>query len=310
MELHTRKVAQFHRVILHWYRSHKRSLPWRTTSDPYKILVSEIMLQQTQVSRVKQKYPSFLRKFSTLSQLARATRASVIRAWQGMGYNNRALRLQSLAKTIVRDYRGKIPSDIDRLLRLPGVGRYTAHALACFAFQKSVPIVDVNIHRLLSRVFWKMQPTTVYKDGKAVWHLAQYVLPRRGATDWNQALMDFGATVCTARKPLCDQCPLTAMCSSYPVSTYTPNARRSTVSKEPTRDGLPIRIYRGRIVEQLRRLNGRSSISVSTLGKLIKEPFLHKDMMWLEEVLQKLHREGLVHVERRGNVLFARLPLS
>ena len=126
-----------HRRVLAWYGEHRRELRWRRTTDPYEILVSEVMLQQTQVSRVREKLPQFLRTYPTLRRLARATNAEVIRAWRGMGYNHRALRLRDAARAVLRDHHGKIPADAEALQRLPGVGRYTAHAVLCFADRKS-----------------------------------------------------------------------------------------------------------------------------------------------------------------------------
>src|ERR1700690_2625305 len=127
------KVKAFHRSISKWYRIHKRELQWRTTQDPYEILISEIMLQQTQVHRVKEKLPLFLKQFPSMKTLAKSSKADLIRSWSGMGYNNRAVRLRELAVSVMQNHNGKLPADIEKLEQLPGVGRYTAHALLCFA---------------------------------------------------------------------------------------------------------------------------------------------------------------------------------
>ncbi|MGH2569330.1 MAG: A/G-specific adenine glycosylase, partial [Bacteroidota bacterium] len=140
-------------LVLRWYRRHGRPLPWRRTRSPYRILVSEIMLQQTQVGRVLEKYPSFLRRFPDIQSLARAKKSSVIKAWRGMGYNNRAVRLQQLARIVRHSQGGKLPRTVEELQNLPGIGRYTAHALACFAFRRPLQVVDTNVRRILSRLF-------------------------------------------------------------------------------------------------------------------------------------------------------------
>jgi A/G-specific adenine glycosylase len=236
------------RAVRRWYRRHGRSLPWRGESDPYRIILSEIMLQQTQVSRVLEKYPLFLRRFPSMGALARAPRRDVILAWRGMGYNNRAVRLHALASVLVG--RGmEIPTSAEPLIELPGIGKYTAHAILSSVHGLPVPVVDVNIRRLFSRVFWRMKSTADMRSEPEIWRIAGKILPRRGAYDWNQALMDIGATICTARRPLCAVCPLAAMCASREGMV---RATGGKPKKEPGMDGVPNRMYRGRIVETLR----------------------------------------------------------
>lgn len=295
------KIKKLHLHLLHWYSRNKRSLPWRKTRDPYRILVSEIMLQQTQVHRVQQKYPIFLRRFPSIQKLARATTAAVIRSWQGMGYNRRALLLRDCAKKIMQQHQGKIPGDVNLLMTLPGIGRYTAHAVACFAFKKPVPVVDVNAHRVLSRVFYRMKGVSERKDPETIWKLAEYAVPKHDASRWNQALMDFGAEICTSRKPRCSICPIVSMCAS--VQNLSQRNGRTSVRNqrhEKRYNGLPIRIYRGRIVEHLRNLNGKKTIGASTLGKLIKPNFSSAELPWLKGILNKLQDDGLVEVHQRG----------
>jgi len=302
-----KKVTALHRKILKWYENNRRPLLWRTTTDPYTILVSEIMLQQTQTSRVQEKLPLFLKKFPTLQKLASATKADVIRAWQGLGYNNRAIRLRELARVVVNDYQERLPSDIEKLQQLPGIGRYTAHAVVCFAFKKKVPVVDVNTQRVFSRIFWKMLDSSQMKGPDEVWHLAEKVLPR-DVYPWNQALMDLGAVICTARHPLCTRCPVAELCSSRNwMIQHTGDLRRSNSPKEksePTYDGIPQRIWRGRIVEVLRNVNGKGSISMPYLGKAIKQTFTKRELLWLEDLVQMLQKDGIV--ERiKNNVMLA-----
>src|SRR3989454_5479176 len=147
------QVVRVHSELLHWYAAEQRDLPWRSTNDPYAILVSEIMLQQTQVDRVLPKYQQFLAAFPTLSDLATASTADVISTWVPLGYNMRAVRLQSIARQVIAEYDGRIPDTIDDLLKLKGIGRYTAGAIACFAYRKQVATVDTNIRRVVHRIF-------------------------------------------------------------------------------------------------------------------------------------------------------------
>ena len=202
----------FVRRLLRWYRAHKRDLPWRRTSDPYRILVSEIMLQQTQVDRVVPKYHEFLRRYPSISTLARASVGSVRETWYPLGYNIRPVRLHAIAREVVASHDGQIPDDRDALLRLKGIGPYTAGAIMAFAYRQSVPIVDTNVRRVLQRVFYgRAKP----RDS-VLWRLAETLLPKRTVYDFNQGLMDLGATVCVARTPRCAICPVRAVCRAAP----------------------------------------------------------------------------------------------
>lgn len=289
---------QIVRSLLRWYAKNGRPLPWRRTDDPYIILVSEVMLQQTQVDRVVKKLPEFRRLFPSLGALARARRSDVIRAWAGLGYNNRAVRLHQLAQSVCRHGRGRLPCSIEELGKLPGIGQYTAHAIAAFAFGESVAVVDTNIRRVLGRLFPRESQLT------ETWSLAQIVLPRGNAYAWNQALMDLGATVCTARKPGCALCPLKRHCPSAHRVEHEPTIRRP----EPSRDGIPNRIYRGRIVQALRALDGRHSVELVRLGRAIKRPFFARDRRWLEDLLSRLLRDDLVRLRKGNGTLYVSLP--
>ncbi len=297
------------RRIPAWYRQHRRNFPWRSTRDPYKVLVSEIMLQQTQAPRVAEKFPGFLRLFPTLNALATAPRGSVIRAWRGMGYNNRAVRLRDLARTVAADHGGTVPSSVADLRRLPGVGPYTAHAVACFAFARRVPVVDTNIRRLFSRLFWTMADENARKAEEDIWALAGKILPRDAYT-WNQALMEFGATICTARSPSCGACPVAEHCRSRGVRRgkgRRPEHPRRRKQGEPSYDGLPVRIWRGRIVERLRDLDGRGAISLPALGRAAKSNFRERDLRWLTELIGDLSRDQLVETFTTQGTLHVRL---
>jgi A/G-specific adenine glycosylase len=283
------------RAILGWYRRHGRALPWRDIRNPYRILVAEIMLHQTQVSRVLQIFPEFLRRFPTLRALAAAPRSEVIIAWRGMGYNNRAVRIHRLAQQLCAHHGGKLPRTIGEYLPLPGIGPYTAHALLVSVYRMDLPVVDVNIHRVFSRLFWRMKTTADLRPGKEIWTLAKTLVPRARGYDWTQALMDLGATVCTARAPQCPSCPVAKLCSSATAmkQTAAPAAR-----PEPSRAGVPVRIYRGRIVETLR--SSRTGLTVPQIGSGILGDFSHRQVPWLRTVIRALERDGLVCV--RGNL--------
>ena len=275
-----------------WYRRYGRVLPWRGESDPYRIILSEIMLQQTQVGRVLEIYPRFLRRFPSMRSLARARQRDVVLAWRGMGYNNRAVRLHALASVLV-DRQMSVPASAEALMELPGIGLYTAHAILSSVHGLPVPVVDVNIRRLLSRVFWRMSSTADMRSEAEIWRTAGRILPRRGVYEWNQALMDIGATICRARRPSCAGCPLGGICASR--KTMTQGGERVRRS-EPGLDGVPDRIYRGRIVEALRR--NESGFSAEALGKAIHPEFSRRHFRWLERVLEGLERDGLVRVRR------------
>ncbi len=188
--------------VLQWYAQNGRKLPWRKTTDPYKILVSEIMLQQTQVDRVAPKYHAFLERFPTVEALARAPVAEVLCTWSGLGYNRRALYLQQCAQTIATKYNNVFPQTEQELQALPGIGKYTANALLSFAYNEPVPVVDVNIERIFKRVFY----------GKKIKYAA--LIPKKKSRNWHNALMDVGALFCTAKNPRCSDCPLQKFCAS------------------------------------------------------------------------------------------------
>jgi len=204
----------FRRRLLAWYRKAARDLPWRRTRDPWAILVSEFMLQQTQVSRVLDYWPRFLRRYPTLEHLARARPASVREAWEGLGYYRRAENLHRLAKVVVREYGGRLPDEPAELETLPGVGHYTAGAVTCFAYEKPAATVDTNVARVLGRVFHVSGTRNLITLHRAI-------QPRRGKTAWtfNQAVMELGALVCTARRPRCGECPVSKGCRWYAASS-------------------------------------------------------------------------------------------
>jgi A/G-specific adenine glycosylase len=213
---------RFRRALLSWYRRHGRSLPWRDTSDPYHILVSEVMLQQTQVDRVLPKYHEWLGKYPTFEALAMARDTDVRRTWRPLGYNIRPRRLQAIARETVASYGGRLPDDPETLSRFKGIGEYTLGAVLSFGFRKRAAILDTNVARVLHRVFVAGGDPKSHRMKKQLWAISRAVLPHRHFYDFNQALMDLGATVCTARRPACPRCPMKRQCASYPWPSPSP----------------------------------------------------------------------------------------
>ncbi|HEX8849792.1 MAG TPA: hypothetical protein VF761_09705 [Gemmatimonadaceae bacterium] len=217
--LDPRALTDFGRRLRAWYRRSARDLPWRRTRDAYRILVSELMLQQTQVSRVVPKYHEFLKTFPSLGHVARATPDRVMEAWSGLGYYARARNLHKLAAHVTNDGRrprAKLPAEPHELRALPGIGAYTAGAVASFAYGKRAALVDTNVARVLSRVFAPHLSPKRPRDLTVIWRIAERGLPRTGSATWthNQALMELGALVCTARVARCGECPVRAVCAT------------------------------------------------------------------------------------------------
>jgi A/G-specific adenine glycosylase len=255
------------------------------------------MLQQTQVSRVLKKYPEFLRLFPSFSSLAHASTANVIRAWAGMGYNNRALRLHQIAKLVVNEYNRRLPNDIEILLLLPGIGRYTAHAIACFSFGQQTAVVDTNVRRVLSRLF----PAKARSMDE--WDLAESFLPKRKAYDWNQALMELGGIHCTTSNPHCTECPLKLHCpSAFQIK------RLKISGKKKPRLEIPNRIFRGKIVALLRTLGYHQIIESNQLLKMIQPGESHRRKKWLSLVLTGLQHDGLIQIRIRKTKQYISLP--
>ncbi|MCU0636838.1 MAG: A/G-specific adenine glycosylase [Gemmatimonadaceae bacterium] len=226
-----------------WYRRTHRDLPWRRTRDPYHVLISELMLQQTQVSRVVDYYEAFLERFPSLAALARAPQRAVLESWDGLGYYARARNLHALARAVAPNGEPNtaIPADPLALRALPGIGAYTAGAVASFAYERRAALVDTNVARVLGRVFL---PGVDVKKGaghRAVWALAERLLPRTGKAAWvhNQAVMELGALVCTARVLRCGECPVREVCATYAAARSSgvdgPVPSRRRLATVPTR---------------------------------------------------------------------------
>jgi A/G-specific adenine glycosylase len=215
MENLRRKPAHLRRALLDWFSHHQRALPWRQTRDPYAIWVSEVMLQQTQVATVIPYWHRFLERFPTVSALAAAELPDVFALWRGLGYYSRARNLHRAAQEIVRRHQGRLPRTAPELLELPGFGRYTAGAVASIAFGEPAPLVDGNVARVFSRLFAVEGPPGDRAREAALWALAEKWVQGERPGDWNQALMELGATVCRAARPDCGTCPLRAHCGAH-----------------------------------------------------------------------------------------------
>jgi A/G-specific adenine glycosylase len=326
--------ARAHEAVLGWYTADGRAhLPWRHTRDPYAILVSEIMLQQTQVERVLPKYQEFLRRFPTLAALAAAPLAEVITAWAPLGYNVRAVRLHEIARQAVDTCGGALPATLEGLLALKGIGRYTAGAVACFAFGLDVATVDTNIRRVLWRLFRGIEPSAWpggERNARELLALAQWALPSEHAYDWQQALMDLGATICVSGRPACERCPLRECCAAYAETareTLFPSGEALARLRDERASAMALtlgkvaesragyeavpssaqrasrqpftsttRYFRGRIVDALRGQGPGESLALDELGPRIKRDFTDNDLAWLRALVHGLARDGLARL--------------
>lgn len=206
--------ARLSSKILNWYRLNKRSLPWRDHPDPYAVWVSEIMLQQTRVEAVIPYFENWMKLFPTVTALAKASEQRVLNAWEGLGYYSRARNLHKAAKIVVKDFGGELPRDLDALRKLPGIGRYTLGAITSIAFGMNVAALDGNIKRVYARIFDIIEPVDTPKGEVLLWDIAEKQLPEQNAGDYNQALMDLGATICVPKNPRCLICPVMKLCKA------------------------------------------------------------------------------------------------
>jgi A/G-specific adenine glycosylase len=230
MGIAPKTIRAYHRSLLRWYSSNGRDLPWRRTRDPYAVLVSEFMLQQTQVGTVLPYYKNWLRRFPNFAALARASETEVLHAWQGLGYYARARNLHSTAKQVTDRYRGRFPESIEQMQLLPGVGKYTARAVATFAFDQLVAIVEANTSRVLARLFNLRIPIDSASGQNSLWRYAASLVPRKSSAAYNSALLDLGALICLPRKPKCGICPVKKFCraknpQSLPIKRPRPETK-------------------------------------------------------------------------------------
>ncbi|HEX5015092.1 MAG TPA: A/G-specific adenine glycosylase [Candidatus Limnocylindrales bacterium] len=289
-----RAAPELQAAILDWYDAHGRRLTFRASTDPYGVLVSEVMAQQTQISRVLEAWSSFLAAFPTIAALAAAEPADVLRAWRGLGYNRRALNLWRAARIVVDEFDGELPRDLGALEGLPGVGRYTARAVAAFAFAMPVGPVDTNVRRVLGRAVGGARDAFA---GRALQVVADASVPAARAADWTHALMDVGATICRP-VPRCDECPARRACryaATGGADELRPAARRTMTPFRETS-----RWLRGRILDQLRDGSGWVTLA---------ERIGSHDRAAIENALAALATEGLAERDA-DDPLIARLPVA
>ena len=291
-------MTRLQRALLSWYgRSGRKTLPWRSSRDPYRILVSEFMLQQTQVDRVVLAYRRFIRAFPSFTALATAPTADVVRAWKGLGYNTRAVRLKRIAQEVVQQHRGSLPKEKESLLAMQGIGEYTAAAVRVFAFDCDDTAVDANVRRVVHRVLHgpEFPPITADKLREE----ALLLVPRGRAHDWNSALMDVGALVCTARAPACGICPVRKHCAAAPLkedrlARLRLRHGRAKSPQERIPFSLTTRFARGRIVDRLRALPPGQRISLLDLQLQLRDVLSRTSLELVEPLVVQLERDGLV----------------
>lgn len=287
------------RELLDWYaHAGRAALPWRRTRDPYHVLVSEFMLQQTQVDRVAPKFEAFIVRFPSFEALDRASAADVLRAWKGLGYNSRAIRLKQIAQSVCAQYGGALPSTTAALLALPGIGAYTASAVRAFAFDLDDVALDTNVRRVTHRIAFGLELPKPRPQAE-VDATARAMLPHGRAHDWNSALMDLGATVCTARAPRCEGCPVASACAAAPVDRAgLERLRKERPAKRSAQTALPFeqttRFARGRIVDRLRELPAGAAISLLDLRRELKTVLPEHSLAGVERTVEALRRDGIV----------------
>ncbi|MCE2710028.1 MAG: A/G-specific adenine glycosylase [Ilumatobacteraceae bacterium] len=293
----------FVETLLTWGMPRLRDLPWRNTRDPWAVLVSEVMAQQTQVSRVIPKYLAFMREYPTPTACADAPLANLLTLWSGLGYPRRCKNLHDAARAMVQSHHGEVPRNLDELLALPGVGPYTARAVLAFAAAQDVAVVDTNVARVLARV--TNQPLTA----RASQDLADHVLPRGQSWEWNQVLMDFGAQVCTARRPQCGECPIRTHCAwNVECSGETPAVGIAHASNDPARSSALTSRPQARFEGSDRQARGLLMKTLAERGvkqqDVARVMNLNGDTRRAGRLLESLVNDGLV-VVRDG---WCRLP--
>lgn len=292
--------------LLAWYRRYGRELPWRGEGvSGYGVVVSEFMLQQTQVPRVAPLYERWMRRFPDWRALARARRATVVKAWSGLGYNLRAIRLHEMAKAVVREHGGELPRDPAALRALKGIGPYTERAIRAFVFRERVLAPDTNVRRVLARLLKGPEADPGPCSGARAWkewEELERAVPAGSAYEVNQALMDLGAAVCAARKPECDHCPLRLPCRSSPaIAKLDPGRlpKQKPPRKERLYDGLPNRIYRGRVIERIRK-GPVGTDELFELGLAVRPGMTRNEMPWFMRLLDGLEKDGLLRRDEKA----------
>jgi A/G-specific adenine glycosylase len=285
------KVRAVREALMAWFDENGRELPWRRTRDPWRILVSEVMLQQIQVKRAVPFYEAFLERFATPRALAEAPLAEAIRVWGNLGRYRRIVSLHRTSRILMEEYDGVVPSDPEVLVRLPGIGPYTAGAVACFAFEKDVAFVDTNVRRVLHRLFFGSEVPEPAAKEKQLLSIAETLIPSGRGWKWGQSVIEFGALHCTARKPLCESCPLSDLCVAGPAIRTSlaglPRGGRVTGRYEDSN-----RYYRGRVLAVLREAP-EEGIPLRELGENLREASNEGELPWLRGVVESLEKDGL-----------------
>ena len=289
-------INKIHRSILKWYSDYGRDLPWRKAIiSPYDILVSEFMIQQTNVNRVLAIYPSFMNQFPTIDSLSNASLSDVIKAWRGLGYNRRAVNLHRTANIIMDNYDGHIPHASSKLIKMPGIGEYTAAAISNFAFKINIPVADINIRRVLGRINDGPKPT----DIKRGWELAEkYLTSSLNSSNWHQAIMDLGSAICTSKKAKCSSCPVNNMCiSAYKLTQYqNPNLKTRDLKIERFEGST--RYYRGKIINALR--DSSIHIHINTIIETLEHDLIPiNDHALLKKIIKQLEKDGLLELNNQ-----------
>ena len=291
------------RSLLAWHRRHGLRAPWRSSGDPYLVMVAAVMAQQTQISRVIAKFDEFIAAFPTVEALAKASTARVLRMWEGMGYNLRGLRLHRAAKRIVRQ--GGFPRRAAELVEIEGIGPFTAAIITSFAFGEPVAAIDVNVRRVLFRLLTGEDDARL--SDRALQPAADALISRRAPGRWNQAVMDLGARICKPRAPQCNVCPLATWCRARPLFESRNAPRRVSEAKPSYRAQAPFRgsrrYYRGRIVQALRELPRRVTITPADLLARLAGGGLNEAE--LRDLIEALRRDGLLRINAKGRL---RLP--
>ncbi len=285
-------------ALLAWYgRFGRKHLPWRGTRDPYKIVVAEFMLQQTQVDRVQPLYEAFIARFPTFATLAAAETGDVLRAWRGLGYNSRALRLRALAKSVQEKYAGVLPRERLQLLALPGIGSYTAAAVRAFAFGHDDVALDTNVRRVVQRVYFGIEYPTRAAD-REIDAVAAEMVPAGHGHDYNSAIMDLGASVCTSRAPKCLLCPLQTYCAAAPIDPARLAQYARSVARRGPQETLPFvqttRFLRGRIVDRLRDLPQHGMLTIEELQAELRTRVPAERSTDIPDVVARLVDEGIL----------------
>jgi A/G-specific adenine glycosylase len=294
-------------ALFAWYEKHGRAhLPWRQTRDPYRIVVSEFMLQQTQVDRVRPIYEAFIAAFPTFVALAKSDAGDVIRLWRGLGYNSRAVRLRELARAVVNEHGGALPQSRDALLALPGIGPYTAAAVRAFAFDCDDAALDTNIRRIVHRVMLGLEYPPLAQARKLDAMAAACVPPGTGH-DWNSAMMDLGSLICSARAPKCLLCPVQQSCVSSPVDGERLAILAKQSAKRSPQESIPFerttRFLRGRVVDRMRDIRAQDTITMSALVSDLTVVVPHDRLHEIPHIVQTLVDDGILYASERGITL-------